>query len=426
MKVLVVGGGGREHALVWKIKQSPLVSEVYAAPGNAGMADLAYCVPVDPSNIVEIADFAEQVRIDFTVVGPELPLTLGIVNEFTKRGLAIFGPTSEAAEVEGSKVYAKEFMEKRRIPTARFKIATSYEEAIGIIQSCEFGYPLVIKTDGLAGGKGTMIANDEESAVAAVDIIMKERRFGNAGDRLVIEEFLEGEEASFQVVTDGIRVVPLASSKDHKRAYDGDKGPNTGGMGAFSPAVSLDIETNKRVLSEIVYPAIRGLAEDGRSYRGVLYLGLMITRDGPRVLEFNCRFGDPESQVVLPRLESDLVPLLEKAAAGSLEGVSLSWLKEAAVCVILASEGYPGSYKKGLPISGVEETEKEGVLIFHAGTKKENEKLVTAGGRVLGVTALGASFPDAIVKVYSAVDSIKFPGIHYRKDIGKKTSPSVF
>jgi len=426
MKVLVVGGGGREHALVWKIRQSPLVSEVYAAPGNAGIAELAYCVPVDPSNIVELADFADSVRIELTVVGPELPLTLGIVNEFTKRGLTIFGPTKEAAEIEGSKTYAKEFMARRNIPTARFKIATSYEEAVGIIRSGVFDYPLVIKADGLAAGKGTIIAEDEKEAFSTVDVIMRERKFGNAGDRLVIEEFLEGEEASFQVITDGLRVIPLASSKDHKRLYDGDKGPNTGGMGAFSPAVNLDIETNRKVLAEIVYPTIRGLAEEGRPYRGVLYVGLMITKEGPKVLEFNCRFGDPETQVVLPRLESDLVPLLIKAAKGRMEQVSPKWRREAAVCVVLASEGYPGSYNKGLPISGIEEAVEEGAIIFHAGTRKEDGKLVTAGGRVLGVTALGASFPEAIVRAYSAVEKIHFPGVHYRRDIGKKTSPTVF
>lgn len=427
MKVLVVGGGGREHTLTWKLKKSPLVSEVYCAPGNGGISTIAYCVPIDPANIVELADFAEKINIDLTVVGPELPLTLGIVDDFNRRNLRIFGPSKRAAQLEGSKVFAKEFMKKYNIPTARFRACNSQDEALEVIKSREFSYPLVIKADGLAGGKGSLICEDEKSALEAIKMIMEERKFGIAGDRIVIEEFLEGQEATFKVITDGKIALPLATSQDHKRAYDNDQGPNTGGMGAFSPAVSLSSENSKKVMQEIIYPTIAGMRQEGIPYKGVIYAGLILTSEGPKLLEYNCRLGDPENQVVLPRLESDIVPLLQASIDEELDKVQVQWKREVAICVILASEGYPGPYKKGEVIKGLGDVQQgEDTIIFHAGTEKRNEDIITSGGRVLGVTALAPNFPDAILKAYKAVEKINFNGMHYRRDIGRKTSASIF
>jgi phosphoribosylamine--glycine ligase len=427
MKILVVGSGGREHTLVWKIKKSPLVSEIYCAPGNGGITDIAYCVPIDAANIMELADFAQNIKIDLTVVGPELPLTMGIVDTFNKRGLKIFGPTKIAAQLEGSKVFSKEFTKKYNIPTAKFLVANSKEQAVEIIKSGEFGYPVVIKADGLAGGKGSLVCEDEESAMDAIKTIMEDRKFGMSGDRVVIEQFLEGQEATFKVITDSKLALPLASSQDHKRIYDNDKGPNTGGMGAFSPAVSLSSENSRRVMQEIIYPTIIGMRKEGMPYKGVIYAGLMITTEGPKLIEYNCRFGDPENQVVIPRLESDLVPILKASIDEELDKVEVKWKKEFAICVILASKGYPGTYNKGEVIEGLDDVKQdEHTLIFHAGTEKKDGKLVTSGGRVLGVTALAPSFPDAILKVYKTVELIKFKGMHYRKDIGRKTSASIF
>jgi phosphoribosylamine--glycine ligase len=427
MKILVVGGGGREHTLVWKLKKSPLVSEIYCAPGNGGIADIAYCVPIDAANIMELADFAQNIKIDLTVVGPELPLTMGIVDAFNKRGLKIFGPTKIAAQLEGSKVFAKEFTKKYNIPTAKFLVANSKEQAVETIKSGEFGYPVVIKADGLAGGKGSLVCEDEKSAMDAIKTIMEDRKFGMSGDRVVIEQFLEGQEATFKVITDSKIALPLASSQDHKRAYDNDQGTNTGGMGAFSPAVSLSSENSRRVMQEIIYPTIIGMRKEGMPYKGVIYAGLMITTEGPKLIEYNCRFGDPENQVVIPRLESDLVPILKASIDEELDKVEVKWKKEFAICVILASKGYPGSYNKGEVIEGLNDVKQdEHTLIFHAGTEKKDGKLVTSGGRVLGVTALAPSFPDAILKVYKTVELIKFNGMHYRKDIGRKTSASIF
>lgn len=427
MKILVVGGGGREHTLVWKLKKSPLVSEIYCAPGNGGIADIAYCVPIDAANIMELADFAQNIKIDLTVVGPELPLTMGIVDAFNKRGLKIFGPTKIAAQLEGSKVFAKEFTKKYNIPTAKFLVANSKEQAVETIKSAEFGYPVVIKADGLAGGKGSLICEDEKSAMDAIKTIMEDRKFGMSGDRVVIEEFLEGQEATFKVITDSKIALPLASSQDHKRVYDNDQGPNTGGMGAFSPAVSLSSENSKQVMQEIIYPTIIGMRKEGMPFKGVIYAGLMMTSEGPKLIEYNCRFGDPENQVVIPRLESDLVPILKASIDEELDKVEVKWKKEFAICVILASKGYPGLYNKGEVIEGLDDVKQdEHTLIFHAGTEKKDGKLVTSGGRVLGVTALAPSFPDAILKVYKTVELIKFNGMHYRKDIGRKTSASIF
>ena len=421
MKILVVGGGGREHALVWKISQSPRVKEIFCAPGNGGIAELATCIPIEPTDSQQLAGFAEKEKVDLTVVGPELPLTLGIVDEFSRRGLKVFGATRRAAEIEGSKVFAKEFMKKYSIPSSQFSVCTTAEEAFKLIKHRWFSYPVVFKADGLAAGKGSIIVNDEAQAHEVTRQIMVERKFGAAGDRMVVEEFLRGEEVSFKVITDGERVLPLAASQDHKAVYDDDKGPNTGGMGAFSPSPMVDEALHRQIMEEVIYPTVRGMAKEGREYRGVLYAGLMITDEGPKVLEFNARFGDPETQVVLPCMEGDLVPLLEAVAEGSLEGMEISWRDAVAICVVLASGGYPGSYEKGKVISGLwEASGLDDVLLFHAGTERQEARFLTAGGRVLGVTAVAPTFPEAIKQAYDACQMIGFQGIHYRRDIGKK------
>jgi len=421
MKILVVGGGGREHTLVWKISQSSRIKEIFCAPGNSGIAELATCLPIKPTDIQQLASFAEREKVDLTVVGPELPLTLGIVDEFSRRGLKIFGATRRAAELEGSKVFAKEFMRKYGIPTAQFSVCTTAEEAFELIKKRWFSYPVVFKADGLAAGKGSIIVEDEAQAREVVGQIMVERRFGDAGDRMVVEEFMRGEEVSFKVITDGKKVIPLAASQDHKAVYDDDKGPNTGGMGAFSPSPMVDEALHRQIMEEIIYPTVVGMAKEGREYRGVLYAGLMITEGGPKVLEFNARFGDPESQVVLPRMEGDLVPLLEGVVAGSLEGRELTWRDAVAICVVLASGGYPGSYEKGKEIYGLSEAARlDDVLLFHAGTERRDDSFLTAGGRVLGVTAIASTFPEAINRAYNACQMISFEGTHYRRDIGRK------
>ena len=418
---MVVGGGGREHALVWKISQSPKVKQVYCVPGNGGIAELATCFPIEPTDLQQLASFADKEKVDLTVVGPELPLTLGIVDEFSRRGLKIFGATRRAAELEGSKVFAKEFMRKYSIPTAQFSVCNTAEEAFELIKKRWFSYPVVFKADGLTAGKGSIIVEDEARAQEVARQIMVERRFGAAGDRMVVEEFLRGEEVSFKVITDGERVIPLAASQDHKAVYDDDKGPNTGGMGAFSPSPIIDEAFDRQIMEKIIYPTVRGMAQEGSEYRGVLYAGLMITEAGPKVLEFNARFGDPESQVILPRMEGDLVYLLEGVTEGSLEGKELSWRDAVAVCVVLASGGYPGSYEKGKVISGLSEAARlDDVTLFHAGTNRRNDEFITAGGRVLGVTAVAPDFPEAISRVYGACQMIGFEAVHYRRDIGRK------
>ncbi len=418
MRVLVIGYGGREHALVWKLRHSPSVKEIFCAPGHPGIAQLADCVPIDYSNIVELADFAMNVSIDLTIVGPELPLDLGIVDEFNKRNLTVFGPTQAAAELEGSKVFAKEFMREHKIPTGRFFVANGFDEAWGVVDKEAFGYPVVLKADGLAGGKGVVICYEKQQASDALEMIMKERKFGNAGDRIVIEEFLEGQELSFQVLSDGKRVLPLATSQDHKRLFDGDEGPNTGGMGAYSPAMFVTKDVHQRVMNDIILPTISGMSEEGRPYRGLLYAGIMLTEDGPRVLEFNVRFGDPETQAILPRMECDLGEVLFSASQGRLDETHVEWKKEASVCVVICAPGYPGEVKTGHEIQGIEEAAKiENVHVFHAGTTLEDNRLVTSGGRVLGVTATAPTLSAAQEKAYSAASLIRFPGIHYRKDI---------
>jgi phosphoribosylamine---glycine ligase len=420
MKILVVGNGGREHALVWKIRQSPLVKEVYCAPGNAGIDGLADCVPIDTSNIVEVADFAQTIKADLTVVGPELPMVLGMADEFQRRGLAIFCPSRAAAEIEGSKAFAREFMRRHNIPSPRWELCDSAEAAKDFVKRAPFGYPVVIKADGLASGKGTVVAESAEEARAAIAHMMIDRRFGNAGARLVMEEFLEGEELSFLVFSDGSRVVPMTSVQDHKRVGDGDKGDNTGGMGTVSPSTSLSLDAHKQIMQDIILPTVKGMAAEGRRYQGVIYAGLMITPQGPRVLEFNARFGDPETQVLMVRLRSDIVPVLKAVAAGDLGDTRLEWAKEPAVCVVLAARGYPGEVETGAEIHGLEAIQGKDVAAFHAATVRRDGRLVTVGGRVLGITALGANLEQAIERAYEAVGKVRFDGMHYRRDIGRQ------
>ncbi len=415
MRVLVVGAGGREHAICWKLSQSPLVKEIYAAPGNGGIASIATCIPIEVADIIELADFAEQLKIDLTVVGPELPLTLGIVDEFQKRGLPVFGPTRLAAEIEGSKVFSKEFMKKYGIPTAEASICGSLEEAQAAVK--ERGIPCVIKADGLAGGKGVVIPATAEEADAALREIFETRRFGNAGSRILVEQCLTGEEVSVMALTDGTRVVPFAPAKDYKKAFDGDEGPNTGGMGSHSPAVVLSGETAAEVMKKIVIPTVQGMASEGRTYTGCLYVGLMLTAEGPKVLEYNCRFGDPETQAQLLRLEDDLVEVLLKVARKNLGDLKLTWRKEASACVVVTTKDYPTGGSKGHEII-IDPSDDESVVIFHSGTAKKDGKLYTTGGRVVNVCARGSSLSEALGKIYANVPRVRFQGARYRTDIG--------
>ncbi|WP_337286522.1 phosphoribosylamine--glycine ligase [Candidatus Methylomirabilis sp.] len=417
MQILVIGSGGREHALAWKIAQSPKAAKVWAAPGNVGISEVAECVNISASDIRLLADFAERKRIDLTVVGPEVPLTLGIVDEFERRGLRIFGPRKDAAIIEESKVFAKIFMKKYRIPTGFFQSFDRAEEATRYVK--EIGVPLVVKADGLAAGKGVIVCFELTEALDAVKKIMEERLFGDAGDRIVIEQYLEGEEVSFHVLTDGDTVLPLASSQDHKRVFNDDQGPNTGGMGAYSPASAITEPMNQQIMERIMIPAIRGMAAEGRPYKGVLYAGLMIGSGEIKVLEFNARFGDPETQPLLLRMKSDLVPLLEAVVDGRLRDHTIDWRPDASVCVVMASRGYPGPYDQGAPITGLKEAAAEpGVMIFHAGTNRTKDQTLTGGGRVLGVTGIGRDIHGAIATTYRAVKKIHWEGAHYRTDIG--------
>lgn len=417
MKILVVGGGGREHAIVWKLRQSPRVEHIFCAPGNAGIGQMATCVNIQAGDVYGLLTFAKENKIDLTVVGPEIPLTNGIVDIFEKEGLRIFGPSRAAAEIEGSKALAKDIMAKYNIPTARYATFDKAEEAREYVR--KYGAPCVVKADGLAAGKGVIVAMDDETALAAVDIIMAERAFGQAGDRVVIEEFLQGEEVSVLAFIEGDTIIPMVASQDHKRAGDNDTGPNTGGMGAYAPAPLYTSELAERVGREILRPAIQAMAAEGRHYRGVLYAGLMITADGPKVLEFNARFGDPETQPVLSLLKTDLVEIIEAILEGRLAQQAVTWKDGAAVCVVMAAGGYPGKYQRGLEISGLNQL-VPGVQVFHAGTALKDGKVVTDGGRVLGVTAVGRDIPEAIEKAYQGVQPITFTGAHYRTDIGKK------
>ncbi|MEM9558304.1 MAG: phosphoribosylamine--glycine ligase [Acidobacteriota bacterium] len=419
MKILVIGSGGREHALCWKIRQSPLVDELYCAPGNPGISRLADRVPIPTDEIHQLADFAAEIKIDLTVVGPELPLTLGIVDEFISRGLAIFGPRKQAAELEGSKVFAKEFMKRHGIPTARFEIAHGADEARTAAAS--FGFPVVLKADGLAAGKGVVIVHGQEELDEAISLFFERRRFGAAADRLVIEEFLVGEEVSFTSLCDGSYPLPLATAKDYKRLLDDDQGPNTGGMGAHSPAGVLPSGAGSQVLDHIVRPTLNGLADENRAFHGVLYTGLILTDDGPKVLEYNVRFGDPEAQPLMMRLENDIVPMLQQAAAGRFESLRPAFRKEAAACIVLASQGYPEKPVKGEPIIGLESAATlEGVEVFHGGTGVKDGKLVAAGGRVLSVCATGPHLRDALKKAYRAAAGISWPSRQFRTDIGRR------
>ncbi len=427
MRILVIGSGGREHSLVWKIARSKLVDRIFCAPGNAGISRQAECLDIKAEDIESLLDFARKEKIGLTVVGPEAPLAGGIVDEFRKYGLRIFGPTKLAAQLESSKVFAKELMAKYSIPTAAFKIFDNPSDAQNYIE--QKAMPCVVKADGLAQGKGVIVAKSVEEAGGAVKTIMKERVFGEAGNQVVVEDCLEGEEASIIVVTDSREVIPLASSQDHKRVFDGDKGPNTGGMGAYSPAPVVTPELFQEILGKVIYRTIDGLAKEGIDYRGVLYAGIMITKEGPKVLEFNVRFGDPETQAILPCLNSDLIEVMLAATEGTLNKFTkfsrLNWDKRFCVCVVLASGGYPGEYEKGKVISGLEEVEKmEGVVVFHAGTKSQvangKSQIVTNGGRVLGVTGLGSGIKEAIGRTYRTVENIHFEGMHYRRDIGAR------
>lgn len=410
MKILVVGAGGRESALIWKIAQSPRVSEIFCAPGNAG-APFATPVPIEVDQVEALLRFAQERKIDLTVVGPELPLSLGIVDRFEEKGLRIFGPSRAAAEIETSKVFSKSLMKKFKIPTAEAKIV-SLEEAYQAAPSLK--YPIVLKVDGLAAGKGVVIAQDEGEAIAGLNGF---RSMGEAARRVILEEHLSGAEATFFVITDGTVALPLASAQDHKRIFDGERGPNTGGMGAVSPTPRITPQIEGEVMAKIILPTLRGLAAEGKPYRGVLYVGLMLTPKGPYVLEFNARWGDPEAQAVLPRLKSDWVDIMEAALDHRLDQVLLQWREEVSICVVLASEGYPGPYRKGEKISGLEKVPSD-VLLFHAGTRQEGETWVTQGGRALGVTALGKNVAEARQKAYAAVGLISFGGMQYRKDIG--------
>jgi phosphoribosylamine--glycine ligase len=427
MRILVIGSGGREHALVWKIAQSKLVDKIFCAPGNGGIAQQAECIEIKADDIPGLLEFARKEKIDLTVVGPEAPLAAGIVDEFAKYKLRIFGPSQKAAQLEASKVFAKQIMAKYKVPTAVFEIFDNINEAEAYIE--KIGAPCVVKADGLAAGKGVVVAKTIAEAKAAVRSIMQERIFGDAGNKVIVEECLEGQEASIIVITDSREVISLASSQDHKRVFDDNQGPNTGGMGAYSPAPVVTRELFKEILEKIIYRTIDGLAKDGIEYRGVLYAGIMLTIDGPKTLEFNVRFGDPETEAILPRLKSDLVEVMLATAEQKLTRIrTLDWDERACVCVVCASGGYPGDYEKGKEIFGLDEAAKiNDVVVFHAGTKSSLVarrsslvKYFTNGGRVLGVTGRGDTIKQAIAKTYQAVEKIHFEGMHYRRDIGSR------
>lgn len=419
MKVLVVGSGGREHTLVWKLAQSKRVEEIFVAPGNAGTSKLAKNVEIESTDITSLVNFAKEEAIDLTFVGPEAPLVAGIVDVFEEAGLKIFGPVQKAAQLEGSKVFAKNLMWKYGIPTAKYETFTDADKAINYIK--QEGTPIVVKVEGLAAGKGVIVAETEAEAIEAVKIMMNDKKFGKAGERIVIEEFLSGEEASILAFTDGKTIVPMIPSQDHKAVYDEDLGPNTGGMGAYAPAPVVTDALLDKINEEILIPTIESLKKEGIKYKGVLYAGLMIADEEAKVLEYNVRFGDPEAQVVLPLLKTDLVEIAEAIIAERLNKIKIKWLNKKALCVIMASGGYPLKYEKGKEISGVDDVDgREGITVFQAGTKLKDGKLVTAGGRVLGVTALGEDFRETINKAYRAVEKIDFAGVHYRTDIGQR------
>src|ERR1022692_4069964 len=416
MKILVIGGGGREHALVWKLRQSPRVTKIYCAPGNGGIAEEAECVPVDVKSLDSMVELANRIQPDLTIIGPELPLMLGVVDEFTRRGWRTFGPTRAAAQLETSKSFAKEFLQRHRIPTAHYAICDSSEQLPDAL--AHFHAPIVVKADGLAAGKGVVIAKSKDEASTVAHEMLSGRMLGDAGSRVVLEEFLEGDELSFLVVSDGERVAPLVAAQDHKRVGDGDTGPNTGGMGAYTTRTIVDDQMRDWLVHHIARPVVEGMKAEGAEFKGVLYCGLMMTARGPMVLEFNCRFGDPETQPILMRLESDLVDALEASIAGRVSEGDFKWSRDASVCVVMASGGYPGTYDVGKKITGLDEAGAvEGVKVFHAGTSRRDGAFYTAGGRVLGVSARAAELETAVERAYEACGKIRFDGVHYRKDI---------
>lgn len=418
MEILLIGNGGREHALAWKLSRGKLIKKLFIAPGNPGTAQHGENIAISAEDIEGLKAFALKERIDLTVVGPETPLTAGITDIFEAAGLKVFGPSKAASELEASKVFAKEFMQRHGIPSASFKKFDNIDLAAAYVKTIK--PPYVVKADGLAAGKGVIICKSKEEAYSAIELIMVKKAFGKSGSRIIIEEFLEGEEASFLALTDGKTVLPLAPAQDHKAIGDNDEGPNTGGMGAYSPTPVVTPEIQKAVMDTIMLPTVRAMETEGRPYKGLLYAGLMISGGKAKVLEFNCRFGDPETQPIMMRLESDLSELLLAAVEGRLKDVKPVWSDKPAVCVVMASEGYPGSYKIGKEISGIEDAQAPDVMVFHAGTAVKDNRLVTAGGRVLGVTATGTDVKDAIDNAYKAVAKISWDGAYYRKDIGKK------
>ena len=421
MKILVIGGGAREHALAWKLSRERSVTAVFCAPGNPGIASVARCLDADVGDPVGLLDVARNQEVDLTVVGPELPLSRGIVDVFVADGRAIVGPSQAAAALESSKAFAKDFMARHHVPTAQYHVCESASSALSWLEGDRFGYPLVLKADGLAAGKGVVIVDDRGAAAAAVRSLMVERKFGSAGDRIVFEEFLVGQEASYFVLADGTSFIGLGSAQDHKRIFDDDRGPNTGGMGAFAPSPLLDAALEARVMREIVDPVLAGMAAEGHPFRGFLYVGLMLTSAGPKVIEFNVRLGDPEAQVVLPLIDEPLVPILIAAAGGALGHTSVRRGHDALVGVVLASRGYPESSESGRPIQGVDRAEAlADVAVYHAGTALRGDSLVTAGGRVLTVVGRGSTLAEAIARAYAGVEQISFDGMQYRHDIGKR------
>ena len=419
MRVLVIGSGGREHALVWALKRSSRVSRLVCAPGNGGIAREAACYPVSASDHTAILDLAISQKIDLVVVGPEAPLAAGLVDFLERHGLRAVGPSQAAARLESSKVFAKEFMARHDIPTAGFSVHEAPEQALAAVGSREVQYPMVVKADGLAAGKGVAVVRSPKEAAESIRKMMVEKEFGSAGEKVVLEEFLTGNEASYIVFTDGTTVVPAVAARDHKAAYDNDEGPNTGGMGAFSTDAILTQDAEKYVLEKVIHPVVRGMKDEGCAFKGMLYAGLMLTSDGPKVLEFNVRMGDPEGQVILPRLKSDFAVLCETLSRGELADYRAEWSADAAICVVLASGGYPGAYSKGKVISGIEMAEEEPkVVVFHAGTRRRDSSLVTDGGRVLGVTAIDTDLASAVMLAYEAINKIRFEGMQYRRDIG--------
>lgn len=421
MKILVVGGGGREHTIIWKLAQSPKAEKIYAAPGNGGISQLAECVPIQATDIDGIVAFAKEKAVDLVMVAPDDPLVLGMVDALEAAGIRAFGPRANAAILEGSKVFSKELMKKYHIPTAAYEVFTQSADAIAYVRA-QNKFPAVIKAEGLALGKGVIIAQNMQEAEAGIKSIMDDRQFGDSGSRVVIEEFLQGPEVSVLAFTDGKTVVPMVSAQDHKRAYDNDEGLNTGGMGTFSPSRVYTPEIAAECMKTIFQPTVDAMAKEGRPFQGVLYFGLMITKTGVKVIEYNARFGDPETQVVLPRLKTDLVDIMEAVIDRRLDEIQIEWADNAAVCVVLASGGYPVKYQSGYEIHGLNST-PDNVIVFHAGTKKDGEKFLTAGGRVLGVTAVSKDLDTAIRDAYQAVDRISFQDMHYRKDIGIKKEP---